>query len=607
MLLLKTLIFASLLIRQFDPKINKTANTPMECLNKGPWHLGISDEACENAGGTWHRTPCVTLKKTIYERPSRFDLKNPMQGTCQENFDRLETAFITASTSHGDFPFEATLDGCHDFCRSLPDYSTQIGMMTTSNACTCVYQNGKLPSRESMPSYAKPSPPTFTLTNSDGMALGLRPNIDCDAAAEDLTIETQISDPNNPRQQFEITQDGRAVSVRCPKKVLTTVLGSDGCAEGVGLQLQHVHLTVNDDDHSDGDSLPTPLPAASDLQKWIFSSNFGNITNVGCSNLAISSIKEKDVSLNSVFFALQNPRTQLAIGTSQESCANEMTLQMQELVYGSLNQQFMYLENENKIVSLNCPNFAITVPNGNCSTTKGLYLSNDSYDDDRNKWSFDGEGIQSLKCREKYITIDGALSGKSRAVSFSSNQFVREVSINGPFPGVSADGSYRSLGGKWFGLNINEWKEYFGITLDSTSTSLEVKQCRYGHAIWIGEVQIYSYGYGRRKINAANTQWEAQDRVVKPNEGCSIVSDDQSSLPSSPSEDDNRPSNTTNYTNTNRTKTVWDKAAPPSVGSAIILSDLNTERYQKWSKQHQVRINLYEICYIVYHIIILSC
>ena len=102
-----------------------------------------------------------------------------------------------------------------------------------------MYQNGKLPLRGLMPSYAKPSPPKFTLTNSEGMALGLRPSIGCDAAAEDLTIETQMSDPQNPRQQFEITQDGQIVSVRCPNKVLTTVLGRDGvCNERIGLQIR---------------------------------------------------------------------------------------------------------------------------------------------------------------------------------------------------------------------------------------------------------------------------------------------------------------------------------------------------------------------------------
>ena len=32
----------------------------------------------------------------------------------------------------------------------------------------------------------------------------------------------------------------------------------------------------------------------------------------------------------------------------------------------------------------------------------------------------------------------------------------------------------------------------------------------------------------------------------------------------------------------------WDPATPPSVGSTVILSDLNAERYQKWTKQRQV-------------------
>ena len=422
---------------QFDPKINKTANTPMECRNKGLWHLGISDEACENAGGTWYRTPCVTLQETIDKRPSRFDLVNPLEGTCQKNLGRLETAFVAASNGNGDFPFETTLHGCHDFCRSLPDYSTQIGMMmmTTGNGCTCVYPNGKLPSRELMPSYAKPSPPKFTLTNSDGMALGLRPNVDCDAAAEDLTIETQISDPNNPRQQFEITQDGQVVSVRCPKKVLTTVLGSDGsCTEGAGLQfLEYGHLYKG---------------RASDLQRWSFSNDFGTISNVGCPNLAISSSMEKDASFNSDYFALQNPRTQLAIGTSSESCTDDMTLEMQDVVYGSPKQQFMYIVDEKKIVSLACPRFAITIPNGNCSTTDGLYLSKNGYDDNRNKWSFVGNVIQSLKCQEKYLTIHGALSGKTRAVSLFSAEWIGEDSIGQAFPGVSADGSFKNNNGK---------------------------------------------------------------------------------------------------------------------------------------------------------------
>ena len=42
----------------------------MECQNPGPWHLGISDDACKNAYGTWQRGRCVTLKECIDSRPA---------------------------------------------------------------------------------------------------------------------------------------------------------------------------------------------------------------------------------------------------------------------------------------------------------------------------------------------------------------------------------------------------------------------------------------------------------------------------------------------------------------------------------------------------------
>ena len=32
----------------------------------------------------------------------------------------------------------------------------------------------------------------------------------------------------------------------------------------------------------------------------------------------------------------------------------------------------------------------------------------------------------------------------------------------------------------------------------------------------------------------------------------------------------------------------WDPSKPPSVGSPIVLSESNSERYQKWEKMHQV-------------------
>ena len=69
----------------------------------------------------------------------------------------------------------------------------------------------------------------------------------------------------------------------------------------------------------------------------------------------------------------------------------------------------------------------------------------------------------------------------------------------------------------------------------------------------------------------------------------SIENDPNPRLPGAPEQqDDSKTSSTISYANSTRTKTVWDSATPPSVGSAIILSDMNAERYQKWTKQHQV-------------------
>ena len=48
---------------QYDPLLNMT------CSNKGDWHLGISREACENVGGVWTRSDCLTLKDCIDNRP----------------------------------------------------------------------------------------------------------------------------------------------------------------------------------------------------------------------------------------------------------------------------------------------------------------------------------------------------------------------------------------------------------------------------------------------------------------------------------------------------------------------------------------------------------
>jgi hypothetical protein len=112
---------------KYDPKT-------MTCKNKGPFHLSISEEACENAGGKWFRTPCITLKRTIDQRPRRFDMDNPK--LCQDNdtLDQMNLAYVTASTNHRDFTFNDTGHGCHEFCRSLPGYSNQRAMMTAGTS-----------------------------------------------------------------------------------------------------------------------------------------------------------------------------------------------------------------------------------------------------------------------------------------------------------------------------------------------------------------------------------------------------------------------------------------------------------------------------------------
>ena len=88
--------------------------------------------------------------------------------------------------------------------------------------CVCVYQNDKTPMKELLPDGAVLSLPSFTLS-TDGIALGLRPNVACNAT-DDLVIESQILDTENPRQRFHITESGQVVSVACPTKVLTTIL-----------------------------------------------------------------------------------------------------------------------------------------------------------------------------------------------------------------------------------------------------------------------------------------------------------------------------------------------------------------------------------------------
>jgi hypothetical protein len=119
----KALFICELIAKLFDFNSMTFAKDTVNLL-----HRGISAEACKNAGGVFYRTPCVTLKETVDNRPSRFDLESPFDGLCDDAMQRLFTSFVTASTNHNDFPFESTRDGCAKFCQSLPAYSSLVGL-----------------------------------------------------------------------------------------------------------------------------------------------------------------------------------------------------------------------------------------------------------------------------------------------------------------------------------------------------------------------------------------------------------------------------------------------------------------------------------------------
>ena len=108
---------------QYDPNL-------MVCNNSGPLHLRILEDSCNNAGGKWFRTPCITLKEAIDVRPFKFDMDNPVSGNCQDSLLQVNTAYVEASTDHMNFTFTSDEQGCNEFCRSLPDYTNQIAMMT---------------------------------------------------------------------------------------------------------------------------------------------------------------------------------------------------------------------------------------------------------------------------------------------------------------------------------------------------------------------------------------------------------------------------------------------------------------------------------------------
>ena len=204
------------------------------CKNRGPWHLGISKDACENTGGSWHRSPCVLLKKCIDDRPSRFQLDAPNTGNCQDTSMQLGTNYVSASMSDANFPFYNNKAGCLTFCQKLPEYSLQTGMEVSTSYCTCHYKDEDLPSKDVLPKYAIRSLPKFSLKDPTGkFVLGLSPQGDC--KSNDISIQVQAVVDGNRRQQFQITRGGRIVSPSCSEKAL--LIKSDQCSTRASLQV----------------------------------------------------------------------------------------------------------------------------------------------------------------------------------------------------------------------------------------------------------------------------------------------------------------------------------------------------------------------------------
>lgn len=315
----------------------------MTCQNTGPIHLGISEEACENAGGKWFRTPCITLQETIDNRPARFNLTAPVATSCQDALVQMNLAYVATSTDHVNYTFTKDGTGCNEFCRMLPDYSNQLAIMTELSSsssseitqCVCLYQDGLAPSIVKVPEYATRSPTRFYLTKpSDGTTLGIPGGYDC--TASEINIEAQVN-ANSTRQQFQITYDHQLVSVACPSKALT----ADCAAQ---------KLVFKDSTFSQGGG----------EQKWSFNTD-GTIRNENCSDVKLSAVKENTNTLESKYFSLVNPTASMVVGVEGDStsCVDDMDITLQKAVPGSPNQLFYMEDGSDEIISVMCPQLAI--------------------------------------------------------------------------------------------------------------------------------------------------------------------------------------------------------------------------------------------------------
>lgn len=276
--------------------------------------MGISDEACENAGGEWFRTPCVTLKEAIDKRTPKFDLDTVTDlVTFVIKSEQLTTAYV--STDNTTYTGNAT--DCNVFCRRLQGYNTQKAMMMTSDTCICLYQDGMVPSASSLPDYATYSPPKFYLSDStNGLALGLPSGYDCNAGDINVAVQPRIG---SIRQQFQLSYDHQIVSAACSKKILTA-----NCDTGM--------LVFSD-----------PIFPLSSSQQWDLTDS--SITNIECDTRLSTAVDHTNV-IESFFSTMKNPTTGWVIGVAdlgfEESLSVEVGANWTNNTYDRVGEWFIF-------------------------------------------------------------------------------------------------------------------------------------------------------------------------------------------------------------------------------------------------------------------------
>jgi hypothetical protein len=238
-----------------------------------------------------------------------------------------------------------------------------------------------LPKAAELPDYVTRSPPAFYLTNSDtgSSTLGIPMGYDC--AANEIPIEYQSS-TNSTRQQFQLSYNHQLVSAACPSKTLV----ADCARKRLAFRDRSNNVMTNAD-------------------TWSLNED-GSITNVNCSDLKVSSIKDSINVLTSNYFTLVNPTTGLVMGIEDESrgCVDGMNITLQNAAIGNPYQLFYMRGGE--IVSLACPNSSLSVSDATkCdSSTSVIQLKNR---DGKSTWQLNNDAtIQSLSpCQGKVIDV----------------------------------------------------------------------------------------------------------------------------------------------------------------------------------------------------------